>query len=124
MSFEPAGIFVIPIFFTSFDRNTTGYETITTDSPLSVKIRENRKYLVQFKFEWNFSFLLFRKHSLCYMEVLGLCIKPMFDLALDFKRAFETCVISITSLVTTENLRRIVARLHQNEAGRLVLLHK
>jgi len=31
MSFEPAAILVIPIFFIAFDRNTTGYEATTTD---------------------------------------------------------------------------------------------
>lgn len=44
--FEPAGVFVIPIFFVAFNWNTAGYEAVTTDLPLSVKIRENPNYLV------------------------------------------------------------------------------
>ena len=39
-------MFVIPIFFVAFNWNTAGYEAVTTDLPLSVKIRENPKYLV------------------------------------------------------------------------------
>jgi hypothetical protein len=44
--FERAGMFVIPIFFIASNWNTAGYEAATTNLPLSVKIRENPKYLV------------------------------------------------------------------------------